>query len=122
MIIENTKTLMAEEFNETCYLKHVNIDSQSVTSDYTKLVDAKSDQKQINDNNGFGSSSGANSNCSEYFQEVSEDYNIQVVDNFCCTLKSQSTRASAIDQQEYDNVTVSQTSVSVIYFFIRRVI
>ena len=114
---------MAKEFNETCYLKHANIDQQSVNSDYTKLVDAKSNQKQIYDNNGFGSSSGANSNYSEYFQEVGEDYNIQVVDNFCYTLKSQSTGTSAIDQQEYDNVTVSQTSLSVIYYsYTQRVI
>ena len=116
MIMEGIKTPMVVEFNETCYLKHANIESQSDNSDYTKLVDHKADRKQIYDNEGFGSSSGVKSNCSEDFQEAGKDYNIQVIDNGCYTLQSQSTGTRAIDQQEYDNATASRASVKVIYY------
>ena len=116
MIIEDAKTPMAVEFNETFYVKHANMEPLSVNSDYTKLVYKKSNQKQIYDNKGFGSSSSVKSNCSEYFQEAGEDYNTQVVDNECYILQSQSDATIIIDQQKYDNATVNRASRKVIYY------
>ena len=104
---------MSVKYNDSGYSQPVTrYHHEYVNSDYLELADAESGQKNISDDNGIHDNYDIKSNDNDFLQEASDAY-LQVVDDNYDTLRATGNNNA---QQNYDNLTLSQTTVKVPYY------